>query len=68
MRFDDEQTRRVVTYDSAGNALTETIVTPIGRGPDREFPYARKEFLYDPDGNAVGEAWFDAQDRPIPTA
>lgn len=67
MRFDGEQTSRVVTYDSAGNAISEAIVTPEGQKPDRHFPYARKNFLYDLDGNPTGEVWFDEQNRQIPT-
>lgn len=66
MGFDGEQTRRVVTYGAAGNAITESIVTPAGQKPDRQFPYARKVFLYDADGNATGEECFDDQNRPIP--
>lgn len=65
MRFLGEATARVVSYDAAGRAIAEVVVTDPGRKPDRAFSYARKVFQYDADGNALGERWFDAAGHEI---
>ncbi|KUN25530.1 hypothetical protein AQJ23_16825 [Streptomyces antibioticus] len=59
MRYLGEATARIVYYDALGLPTTEEIVTDAGRSPDREFPYFRKVFDYDANGNPTGERWFD---------
>ncbi|MGX9890901.1 toll/interleukin-1 receptor domain-containing protein [Streptomyces sp. NPDC002276] len=66
MRYLGEATARVVQYDSLGRPTVEEIVTDAGRTPDRSFPYGRKVFDYDVDGNPVGELWFDQNGKGIP--
>lgn len=65
MRYEGERTARVVYYDSDGVAVEERIETTDGWPADRQFPYARKHFLYDEAGNPSGERWFDDEDVEI---
>lgn len=60
IKFLGENTSRVVSYDEQGYAIDERIETEPGMNPDRQFPYVRKVFEYDTDGNAMGEQWFDS--------
>lgn len=66
MRYLGEATARVVHYDADGRALREEITTDAGKTPDRDFPYRRKIFTYDTDGNPTGERWFDEAGHEIP--
>lgn len=68
MRYLGEHTALVDYYDSEGRAIREEVVTDPGFPPDRDYPYAAKEFLLDADGNKTGdERWFDSDGVEIPS-